>query len=201
MAKLLLLMILVVSLCRGFILVQNENNETSSEVASTLLYTFNDPKCSNPCWLGIELAVTNKEEVIAILEQHGIEFTLEGYSGDSIWLHNIPGGLFPDGDIVKFTHGWIGVDPDGPVHLITFDLDLCVSTLLRAYGEPSVWDGILVYVDHQLFFSVDWKTHRVSGVALHLKEAIPPQIELEDWAKYASNFSDDCSDVLTRHED
>jgi hypothetical protein len=188
-------------------LIQPGEHETRSEITNAILYTFNNPKCSNPCWLGIELGVTDKETTVAALQEHDIVYTFEGYGGDSIWLQDIPDGLFPDMAPGEFTRGWIGVDPGGSVHSMTFDLDLCVSTLIWVYGEPDVWDSILVYPDHQLFFSVDWASRRVDGVNLHLKEVMPSTDQLQnwseflqDWPEYADAFSGECSDVFTEYE-
>jgi hypothetical protein len=207
MVRRLFFLALVVFPCRSLMLIQPNEHETSSEVTDTLFYTFNNPKCSNPCWLGIELGITDKETAVATLQEYDIKYTFEGYGGDSIWLHDIPGGLFPDVAPGEFTQGWIGVNPDGPVYSMTFDVDFCVSTLVRVYGEPDVWDGILVYPDYQLFFSMDWTTRRVDGVYLHLEEAIPSidQLQgwsefLQDWPEYADTFSGECSDVFTGHE-
>jgi hypothetical protein len=197
MARLFLLLALVMFPCRSLMLVEPDGHETNSGAADTLLYTFNSPECSNPCWLGIELGVTDKETTIAILQEHDIEYTLEGYSGDSIWLHHIPGGLFPQVAPEQFTRGGINLGTDGIVTLMNFDLDLCVSTLISTYGEPSVWDGILVYSDHQLFFGINTTTQRIDGVYLHLKDAMPSPVELQDWTQYAGAFSSDCSDIFT----
>jgi hypothetical protein len=197
MARLFFLLVLIMFPCQSLILAEPGEHE----LINTLLYTFNRPECSNPCWLGIELGVTDKESTIAILQEHDIEYTLEGYSGDSIWLHHIPNGLFPDVAPGQFTRGGINLGPDGTVALMNFDLDLCVSTLISVYGDPGVWDGILVYPDHQLFFGIDTTTQRINGVYLHLKDAMPSRVELQEWAEYASAFSNYCSDIFTKYEE
>lgn len=170
--------------------------ESDIEATDLLVRTFNSPECSNPCWLGIEVGVTDKETAIAVLQEHGVEFTLEGYSGDSIWLRHIPGGLFPNVAPEEFTRGGINIGSDGVVTLISFDLDICVSTLVSAYGVPSVWDGILVYLDRQIFFTVNGTTQRIDGIYLHLKDAMPSPDELENGFEYTKSFSETCSDMF-----
>jgi hypothetical protein len=204
MLRLLLLLLFFLGSCSG--LLSNEGNPPENRLgtANILRQTFNSPDCVNPCWLGIELGVTDRTTTKRILQEHGIDYTLEGYTGDSIWLHHIPDGLFPDVAPGKFTRGGINIGEDGTVVLMSFEIDLCVSTAIEAYGPPANWPlveaspGILVYLDHLLFFGLDHLTQRMDGVYLHLKDTMPLPEDLEDWSQYADVFSGECTDVFSQ---
>lgn len=203
MLRLLLILLLLLASWLGLFPNVGNSPERSPNSVEALREAFINPDCPNPCWLGIEVGVTDRTTTKRILHENGITYTLEGYTGNSIWIHDIPNGLFPTIAPGKFTRGGINIGEDGTVALMTFDVDLCVSTVINAYGPPHNWPIgdetsllVLVYPDKQLFLNLNHNSQRVDGIFLHTRGAMPPDDQLEDWSLYADMFSDDCSDVF-----
>ena len=209
MHKLLLLLFLPLAFCQNFIPTGISQSEQDSLVkaGNELRNTFNNPKCSNPCWLDIELDKTDKATATTILQDHNVKFTLEGYDGAVVWLHHIPGGLFPHIASQRFAEGSInfGASDGNLISSMNFDLDICVSTVISAYGVPDVWfteSGIpstIVYLQYQLFFGIDTTTWRIDSVFLHLEDAMPSPEDLQPWSNYANVFAGNCSDIFTQY--
>ena len=206
----LILLLLILSGCQYYNLLEMSQHEIDPELQQLFTNAFYSPECDNPCWLGIEVGVTRGDEVIPILEAQGIAYGVPGV----IHLHSIPTGTVP-GIVLEgnssvpdspAVFGDINVNPysEDIVPSMDFVLDLCVQTVIDAYGVPEAWhvnSGIpstLVYVDRQALFSVDTETMRIDWMILHDRPYwLSLSTELENWLPYAHRFPDDCTDALT----
>lgn len=207
MTRLLLFLLSIMTPCRSLILFEPPSRGLERNSDKALPDFLSSSECTNPCWLGIEVGVTNRADAIAILEEHNIDYDTRGV----IHLYNMPDSLL------------LGIDPDGRpspygrifgninvgerneylVQSMNFALDICVSTVVAMYGTPSVWhvDGgvpsTIIYLDHSLFFDIDVETLRIVGVYLHMNESMPSPDELDNWSKYDGLFSEGCTDIFT----
>lgn len=209
MIKALVLLLMVLP-CKGIFWFASEELDLKSNVTEWFLSAFHSPECRNPCWLGIEVGVTNKASAISILKQHGIEYDTDGV----IHLNHIPDGLVPgmdsDGQPGPNGNAYGDINVAGGnesiVQSIDFYVDLCMSTVISTYGVPLVWFSeaglptTIVYVDRQMFLTIDPETKRVDGLILHDEaEDMPLPVELQDWSGYAHAFQGNCVDIFTEY--
>ncbi|MEQ8673866.1 MAG: hypothetical protein RLP44_12700 [Aggregatilineales bacterium] len=209
MKRALILLLLILSGCQYYNLLEMSQHEIDPELQQLFTDAFYSPECDNPCWLGIEVGVTRGDEVIPILESHGIAYGVPGV----IHLHSIPAGTVP-GIVLEGSpsadgfpvFGDINVNPysEDVVPSMDFVLDLCVQTVIDAYGIPEVLfteSGIpstLIYLNDSTLFSVDTETMRIDWMILHDRPywlSLPN--DFESWSLYAHLFPDDCTDALT----
>ena len=204
----LILLLLILSGCQYYNLLEMSQHEIDTELQQLFIDAFYSPECDNPCWLGIEVGVMRGDEVIPILESQGIAYGVPGV----IHLHSIPAGTVP-GIVLEGSpsadgfpvFGDINVNPysEDVVLSMDFFVDLCVQTVLDAFGEPAVKfiaNGIptvLVYPNEHTLFRVDTETRRIRFVELQFDETIMAYDDLESWLSYAHLFPDDCTDTLT----
>jgi hypothetical protein len=204
MLQILLIGLVILSGCQSSTQPESDQQTNGSRVREAFAGVFTSPECDNPCWLGIEVGVTTREEALRILEAHDVEFTFEGYVGGILHFHHIPDGLVPglnaEGTPPGNVYGdmSIGENASDIVFSTDFNLDLCVATILEAYGIPSIWGStILVYLDRHLFFHFDTTSRRIDWVFLHQADAMPPPEELDAWSDHADFFSGECFDEFT----
>ena len=182
---------------------------SDEELVQIFTDAFNDPACDNPCWMGIEVGITTRAEAKTLLEEQGIAFAQ--YEGSElIYLYElnntiVPGlnlnkvSLGPDGKPLRTVYGDINPEGGGTVGSMDFALDLCVTTIFRAYGEPTGTRGsTMVYVEEQLYFSWDASAgNRVDVIFLHQEIKLPIE-ELQDWRTfYGDVISEPCTDQFT----
>lgn len=144
MKRMLFLLILLLTGCQYYNLLEISQYKIDPDLNQLFTDAFYSPECDNPCWLGIEVGVTRGDEVIPILESQGIAYGVPGV----IHLHSIPAGTVPGivlepspsaGGFPVF--GDINVNPysEDIVPSMDFVLDLCVQTVIDAYGVPQAW--------------------------------------------------------------
>jgi DNA-binding CsgD family transcriptional regulator/tRNA A-37 threonylcarbamoyl transferase component Bud32 len=183
-----------------FHLIDSDNHIPSQQGSSDVLrLTFFDVSCTNPCWLGIEVGISDRQFVEAILKAHDISYSPNGPFTYNVSLKGEPSPL------------WQGVaNPAADIHLsgdtvslVTFAVNLCASTILETYGSPQVvTEGptlFLLYPDYGLNFLLDTNTQRVDGALLYpldyIDQTFPPS-ERQDWTNFADLFSGRCTDGL-----
>lgn len=177
--------------------------------APSLRQVFHAPGCDQPCWLGIEPAVTDRATALVILQSHGVAYAEPGV----IHILSLPEGSFlahiatgiPSSAGSYTTYGDINVGQEASdiVNSLDFYVDLCVSTIVATYGPPRVWfvhDSVpttIVYPGEHLFFAINPTTLRVEQIVLQSADVTPPESELKDWKAYEALFSAPCIDALT----
>ena len=202
MIRLVLLFIVILSPCQSlFDLAANVDN---SDVVSgnVLRETFNSPECSNPCWLGIEVGVSDREFVVDVLEQNNINYVANGDYTYNLYLEGNPSPLWRDmseplGDIHVF---------DDVAFPLSFSLNLCPRTIVETYGIPEVADNEtsleLIYPDYGMSFWLDIETGRVRSVILYTLDYIDKNIpfsERQSWENFSDILFDDyCTDALSQ---
>src|SRR5690606_12580076 len=82
---------IILSGCQYLDILEVNQVEIDSGLHEIFTMTFNDSECMNPCWMNIEVGVTTYNTVIAILEEHGIDYSVPGV----ISLHSIPINTVP----------------------------------------------------------------------------------------------------------
>jgi hypothetical protein len=178
-----------------------DNNPGQQGGSDVLRSTFSDESCTNPCWLGIEVGVSDRQIVETMLEDHGISYSPNGQYTYNIFLDGNPSPLWQD---VARPAADIHLSGD-TVSLMTFAVNLCASTILDTYGSPQVvTEGptlLLLYPDYGLNFLLNTSTQRVDGVLLYTLDYIDqyfPPSERQDWTNFAGLFSGKCTDSLSQ---
>ena len=161
---------------------------------------FTDENCENPCWMGIEVGVSDKELVKVTLEQNEIRYSPNGLYTYNIFLDKTTSLLWqnietPLADI----HFW-----GETVGLMTFTLDLCLSSVIDAYGYPEVvmeeTSAGILYPGYGLNFLFDTDTQRITGVILYALGYIEENFtvaEREQWESYSDLLDKNCMDSLS----
>lgn len=200
MMRLLLLLFVILSPCQRLFDFTTNVDNSNEETENVLLETFNSPDCTNPCWLGIEVGVSDRGFVVDVLEQHQINYAANGDYTYNIFLSETPSPL------------WSGrEDPTGNLHLtndtvglMTFSLNLCPQAILNTYGIPEVSDREtfleFLYPDYGMNFWFDIETGRVRSVILYTLDYIDKNIPLSErhsWDDFSDLLSDDCTDAVS----
>jgi hypothetical protein len=177
-----------------------ETDRSDSDSSNVLLETFNDEHCVNPCWLGIEVGVSDRSVVEETLERETIDYSPNTRGTYNLFLTGNPSPLWQDME-----------EPLGDIHLsgetvnlIMINLDLCPASILEAYGEPEVVERgnylELVYPSYGLDYWLNSETGRVRGVSLYRLDYIDeayPSSERQDWEDFAGENDDECIDSLS----
>jgi hypothetical protein len=127
--------------------------------------------CASPCFMGIEFGVMTKDELDASFADLGITPEVVDYFGTGTYSYffYIPHTFTPflTSDV---SPSRAGIDiTDGVVHQMSFNVDLSIDTVLKAFGHPdtvrqSIGQGVdtfyITYLDERLIF------HVISGEAI-----------------------------------
>lgn len=175
-----------------------ENSQADSK--NVLLDTFNSEECLNPCWLGIEVGVSDRQFVEDTLEQKGITHAQNGEATYNLFLDKNSSPLWvnmanPLGDIHL---------SDETVFLMTFGLNLCPASIVNAYDDPDVVDREsfleLLYPSYGMNFWLDLESGRIRSVALYTLDYIDENFPVSDrqsWKAFSDILSDECEDSLS----
>lgn len=179
----------------------SENEVSNNKEQNLLKATFNDDLCTNPCWSGIEVGVSNRQAVEEFLSNEGLDYATDGDYTYHVSLENDSplwnGVLSPIADI--------HVGDTDKVYAMSFFLNLCPSTVIEAYDEyPEVEQTngeilYLLYPTHGLTYWLNLETERVVVVFLFsLEHFTDLDVETQAWSDVADNFVGDCVDALSQ---
>jgi hypothetical protein len=162
----------------------------------TILYGNN---CSNPCWQRIAPGFTDAADVREMLDGVVDYQTLNRLTGEVFtigWWSNDT-RLRPEGIgsvVVVFRD-------DGIVLRITVRMDVCVSTILREYGQPprvepdGDYQYQLQYPDEGLFFTVGKAdTVKTIEVVQTVRAEFAQSTEGKSWEDVENMFAGECDD-------
>ena len=205
---LLLVSVTIILFSYYILAIKNDaHSSAKNDILTDFMALYNAEECKNPCWNGIEVGVTQAQDVENTLNSRNVDYradprgvTINLYlDNESLIWKNVEQQL---GDITIIS---------GVVHAIDFQLDLCATTVIDAFGTPlisyredSVYPGIFYisfwYVDHGLIFSADTDTRRIRWVILRDIEQIReefPTLDQRSWEEIAHEFPNDCIDILS----
>lgn len=163
--------------------------------------TFNDEACTNPCWQGLQVGVSSRQDVEAFLREHSLDYTTEGDYTYHVSLENDS----PLWNEVSSPTADIHLGDNDKVYAMSFFLNLCASTVIEAYDEyPEVEETngeilYLLYPAHGLIYWLNVETQRIVGVFLYQLEDFSDQVtERLAWNDVADGFVDTCVDALSQ---
>jgi hypothetical protein len=199
--------LLISGLIAGNAVINSLENEDDSNSSNLLRFALTDEGCANPCWLGIEVGLTREESAVDILNQNNIIFTIAEAPGDQDIYNFTLGTDFPfwrkSGEPANGSLITLG----GTVVVIGLSVDVCVSSLLDAFGEPLVVppgpDSFysLYYPGFGLSFWLHEETNHTWNVMLRTKaltrEILNEYPNAASWKTYSDTLVGECIDDFT----
>lgn len=189
----------ITALVAGIWWLLTKDEEENNQIQNRIVQAFSDQSCTHPCWESIEVGVSQEEDVVTFLESHDIAFSIEDLSNDSKVYNFIPEAK-ADWAVPLGIQSASIILYDGTVGFIGFQLELCVSDVIQAYGVPEVSGDTsmtLLYPEKGIWFLMDGPTGHISMATLVTKQVINsafPKDERLSWSEIEVNISTTCKD-------
>lgn len=189
----------ITALVAGIWWLLAKDAEENAQIQNHIVQAFSDQSCTNPCWESIEVGVSQEEDVVTFLESHDIAFSIENLSGNGKVYNFIPEAK-ADWAVSLGIQSASIILYDGTVSFIGFQLELCVSDVIQAYGVPEVSGDTsmtLLYPEKGIWFLMDGPTGHISMATLITRQAINsafPKDERLSWSEIEVNVSKTCKD-------
>ena len=179
-----------------------QNSKYQSENATPLRSILYGNNCSAPCWQHIAPGFTDVAGVTEMLNGVVDYQTLNRLTGEvhtiSWWSNDTR--LLPDGTgsiTIVFME-------DGTVLRVTARMDICVSTVLREYGEPARvesdgrYEYQLQYPDEGLFFVIGTaNTTKTIVMVRTIQSEFPRTTNGLSWEEAETIFTGECKDSFS----
>ena len=168
---------LIVLVLTGIVMLTLSQSNTDGDI---LRDAFQDPSCINSCYLQIEPGVTTRSELVAILDNSGISYTVNPIRGNNLsnsvynWFD--PNVLSPNMTVDGVT---VFVNDD-IVNQVGLGLNVPISTLQDAFGNPDVVldedpGFTLIYVDASLTVTINEEVNASEVRLIFIHDATTPQ--------------------------
>lgn len=179
----ILVFILIINLARV-------NAQDEDEIPRLIKELVTQEECLNPCWLSIEVLVTDEKEVRDALTNYGIEFdVVDIFEGLRLYNFEIVSDFYPLANVDK-SPGSIWINPkENRVGRIDIPVDFHINDLIEALGEPSLITHPdyfeLLYLEEGVIFYLNSDTQRVWAATFLTEEFLVNEymsyVEVQGW--------------------